>query len=174
MKEKTIMHASKLKDLLNERISFSDLLFDGVLLGAFGFQTTFENCTFQDCEIKGCYFNNTTYINCSFYGCDLKAIDFSNCEFINCTFTSRFHLCDFENATFQDCTFKHGYIRSCHIKGTKFLNVVFDGIWAGNIDISSPAVFENVTYTMGGARSDEVETAKHQFMFEMGAEAYAA
>lgn len=170
MKDKTEMHAWKLKGLFEEETRFRNLLIHNKLQGAYGAETTFTNCTFQDCEIKGCFFDGATFKNCSFYGCDIAAVDFSNCIFEDCTFTSRFDMCDFTDATFINCSLRRGYMRCCTIDDTAFTNVTFDGIWAGKLHIAKPAKFENATYTMGGARCDEVEIAKKNFFKEFGME----
>jgi len=161
-----ISNLTILKNMPEEKREFSNILFQGKLLGSF-VTAEFTDCTFQDCEIKGCFFGTTIFQNCSFYGCDFGAVDFSNCMFVNCTFSARFAMCDLTDVVFGNCTFKRGYMLCCTIDDTLFKNVTFDGTWAGKLHIVKPAVFEKVSYTMGGATVQEMETAKNAFFKEL-------
>jgi len=50
-----ISNLTILKNMPEEKREFSNILFQGKLLGSF-VTAEFTDCTFQDCEIKGCFF----------------------------------------------------------------------------------------------------------------------
>jgi len=168
MAETTEIRAEELKNLLQTETEFEDPPTTENLKGLFAEKKTFRNCTFMDCAITGCFFEGARFEGCNFYGCEVKLVEFKNAVFTGCTSTSRFVMCNFSHTTFNGTTFRRGYIANSQIDLTQFTDVTFDGIWAKNLSILGPALFENVLYTMGGARCDEVEVQKELFFKEFG------
>lgn len=125
----------------------------------------FENCTFQDIKISACLFRQAIFANCSFHSCDIECVDFIECTFNDCTFSSRFEMCDLSLAHFNNSRFNNGYISHCKLNETVFSNIVFDGIWAGNLILMRgfPVKFDCCSYTMGGATNSEIEKQKELF-----------
>lgn len=167
--EKTIINSAELKRCLKEDAKVENaLVSDEKLIAIDGGQAEFTNCTFQDCEFISCFFDKATFNNCSFYSCDMKQVSMVHAKFADCTFTSRMVMCNLSETLFSGGRMKDGYITNSQFDLTGFQNVVFDGIRVLHPAVITTPTFENCSYTMGGARSDEVETAKKNFFYAFG------
>jgi len=107
-------------------VTFSNVDFNGMMIGGMLSHPVFEGCRFQDVAFgpvnarsvtwQGCrlanasiggkhqaVFQDSRFVDCVFQDCDLKAVFFHDCEFVRC----RFEGGSIQNTGFRRCAIDH-------------------------------------------------------------------
>lgn len=138
--------------LCNMRLKGFDLL-----------DVAFVNCTFSDCTFECCCMERAKFKACSFYSVDFLMCSFRSTVWYASHINARFTYCTFNEAQLYDCKFRRGYIRYSDMSRAKLITASFDGTWAAELIVNEPVDMPSCSYTMGGARTDEVARAEAAF-----------
>ncbi|WP_419780867.1 class I adenylate cyclase [Maridesulfovibrio sp.] len=71
---------------------------------------TFQNCTFEACELRDSFMEECSFKGCTFNACSLADAVFLESKFTNCTFKN----CSLNGSNFYDCTLKDCKFQNSH------------------------------------------------------------
>ena len=113
--------------------------------------STFYNCNFAACRVRGAMFPQVTMQGCYFYSCELQEVISHEASISNTHFTDS----TLRSVTFQEARLKSCLTVDCTMEGIDFFHARLDGCTYGRI---RAADIMNLTYariTQGGATEEE-------------------
>lgn len=86
--------------------------FEGFSFAGAEIEVYFSSCTFRDIDLYWTIFDFSTFVDCEFDNCILRGVDFGGCKFVECSFSN----CQFiQNNLGGDCDFGDATAYNCEI-----------------------------------------------------------
>lgn len=165
-----------------EKIDFTDCfiqnvdfnvfnIYENPLPGADFSGSKFYNCKFGNpgriLDLRECCFRDASFYDTSFRNTILKQCDFQKASLSNCQFRSS----DVIDVNFSEANLKRTIFMDCPMENNSFWKTGMDGVDVyESCSIMDQKYVDTISYTMGGATHEEVETMKERVLWRLSGE----
>lgn len=162
-----------------EKIDFTDCfiqnvdfnvfnIYENPLPGADFSGSKFYNCKFGNpgriLDLRECCFRDASFYDTSFRNTILKQCDFQKASLSNCQFRSS----DVIDVNFSEASLKRTIFMDCPMENNSFWKTGMDGVDVyESCSIMDQKHIDTISYTMGGATREEVETMKERTLWRL-------
>lgn len=115
--------------------------------------SAFRNCTFYNCHLDKCLFDETTIYNTGFYNVQLSMVNFIGASLAH----TQFRDSSLISVSFQDARLKSCRVQDCIMDRVDFLCATLDGSSFGRTTVGRILNLRNAVITQGGATQEEVK-----------------
>jgi len=126
--------------------------------------SAFRDCTFTNCHIEKCLFDETTIYDSAFWGVQLQMVNFTGASIAH----THFRNSSLDSVSFQDARLKSCLTLDCTMERVDFLGAVLDGSNFGGITARNIKNLSNAYITQGGATREEIRHLRTSVFRELG------